>query len=238
MKMFENLDTNGVERTEDRTSSAGFSILESGVYDATIKTAYAGSAKSGALSVTVVCDIRGQEYSETIYITTKNKEPYYIDAQRKKHFLPGYNIINSLCAITTGKGLKDMESEEKVLNVYSPLEGKQVPTPVPVLTELMGKRVTLGILHEIRNKAVQNAMGVYEDTPETREENRINAVFDVDTHQTLNEKTDGKDSTFYVKWLEKNQGKTVDRRTIKSDSPTKVVITNSDPKPRTSLFAK
>lgn len=238
MSLFATLNTEGVERTEDRTtSSSGFSILESGAYEATIKTAYAGTSKSGALNVTLICNIQGQEYSETIYITNRNKEPYYTDQQRKKHFIPGYNIINSICQLTTGKTLKEMETEEKVLNVYSPTEGKQVPTPVPVLSDLAGKQVVLGILHEVRNKATLNDQGVYVDTPESRDENRINAVFDIETKKTLNEKLDGKESVFYVKWLEKNQGKTVDRRTIKDGNATKVVIT-TDPKPRTSLFAK
>lgn len=235
MALFAELDTQGVERSED-TLNSGFNLLDSDIYEAKIKAAYGGASQGGALSVTVVCDIKGQEYSETVYITRRDKLPYF-EKNGKRRFLPGYNIMNSICKIATGKSLTELESEDKTLLIYDPNEKKRKPTEVPVLTELSGKSICLGIVKELRNKAVQDAQGVYKETAETREDNRINAVFDVDTHRTLNEIEDNKEAVFWDKWLEKNKGITVDRRTLKEGTtatPTKPV----EQKVRTSLFDK
>lgn len=237
MALFAELDTKGVERSED-TLGGNFNLFDSDIYQARIKAAYGGASKGGALNVTLVCDIKGQEYSETIYITGRNKLPYS-EKNGKRRFIPGYNIMNSICKIATGKGLTELDSEEKTLLVYDPTEKKQKPTEVPVLTDLSGKTICLGILKELRNKAVQDAHGIYRDTEETREDNRINAVFDADTHRTLNEIEDNKEAVFWDKWLEKNKGTTVDRRTVKDGD--KASFTPDKPteqKPRTSIFSR
>lgn len=235
MALFAELDTNGVERSED-TLSGGFNLLDSDIYEAKIKAAYGGASQAGALNVTVVCDIKGQEYSETIYITGRTKLPYF-EKNGKRRFIPGYNIVNSICKIATGKGLTELDSEDKTLLIYDPNEKKRKPTEVPVLTELSGKTICLGIVKELRNKAVQDAHGIYRDTEETREDNRINAVFDADTHRTLNEIEDNKEAVFWDKWLEKNKGITVDRRTVKEGATT-TPAKPAEQKVRTSLFDK
>lgn len=236
MALFAELDTNGVERSED-TLGGGFNLFDSDIYEAKIKAAYGGASQGGALNVTVVCDINGQEYSETIYVTGRNKLPYS-EKNGKRRFIPGYNIMNSICKIATGKGLTELDSENKILVVYDPSEKKRKPTEVPVLTELSGKTICLGIVKELRNKAVQNAQGLYEDTAETREDNRINAVFDADTHRTLNEIEDNKEAVFWDKWLEKNKGNTVDRRTKKEGVTPAPAVKPAEQKVRTSLFPK
>ena len=59
MKLFENLDVSGVEKTEDYVG--GFSnLLESDIYVMKIKTAYATTSKGGAMGVTFVGDINGK----------------------------------------------------------------------------------------------------------------------------------------------------------------------------------
>lgn len=240
MALFAELDTNGVERSED-TLSGGFNLLDSDIYEAKIKAAYGGASQAGALNVTVVCDIKGQEYSETVYITGRNKLPYF-EKNGKRRFLPGYNIINSICKITTGKGLTELDSEDKTLLIFDPSENKRKPKEVPVLTDLTGKFICLGIIKELRNKAKQIKQDddsvVYVDTPETREDNRINAVFDVDTHRTLNEIEDNKEAVFWDKWLEKNKGITVDRRTQKEGITPTTPAKPVEQKVRTSLFDK
>lgn len=237
MKLFENLDVSGVEKTEDYVG--GFSsLLESDIYVMKIKTAYATTSKGGAMGVTFVGDINGNEYSETLYITNKNKEPYYIDAQRKKRFIPGYNVVNNICLVAAGKGITSLETEDKVLNVYSFEEKKRVPTSVPVLVDLSGKEVALGIVKEISNKAVADGNGNYIPTAETRENNITVAVFYPDTHKSVNEQAEGKEATFWDKWLEKNQGKTVDRRKFKENNPTLTPVSAPTPQPRKSLFEK
>lgn len=237
MKLFENLDTNDVERTEDRVGGNS-RLLDSDIYVATIKAAYTGESKLGAISVTLMCDIDGKEYSETIYITNRNKEPYSVNTTtRKKSFIPGYNYMNAICLVAAGKELKEVEAEEKVLNLYSFETKKNENTSVPVLVELSGKQVALGIVKELRNKA-ELVDGKYVDTPESREQNRIMAVFDPESHKTVNEALDNKEATFWDAWLERNKGKVVDRRTIKDGAPTTGSGTSNTQAPRKSLFSK
>lgn len=235
MKLFENLDTNDVERTEDRVSN-GSRLLDSDIYVATIKAAYTGESKSGALSVTLMCDIDGKDYSETIYITNRNKEPYSVNTStRKKSFIPGYNYMNAICLVAAGKELKEVEAEDKVLSLYNFETKKNENTSVPVLVDLTGKQVALGIAKELRNKA-ELVDGKYVDIPESREQNRIKAVFDPESHKTVNEALDGKEATFWDAWLERNKGRVVDLRTIKDAAPT--TGSASAPAPRKSLFSK
>lgn len=237
MKLFENLDTNDVERTEDRVGSAS-RLLDSDIYVATIKAAYTGESKSGALSITLMCDIGGKDYTETLYITNKNKEPYFVNSStRKKQFIPGYNYMNAICLVAAGKELKEVETEEKILSLYNFETQKNENTSVPVLVDLSGKQVALGIIKELRNKA-QLVDGKYVDTAESREQNQIMAVFDPESHKTVNEALDGKEATFWDAWLERNKGKVVDRRTIKdavSNTGSGAATTSA---PRKSLFSK
>lgn len=237
MKLFENLDTNDVERTEDRVGGNS-RLLDSDIYIATIKAAYTGESKSGAISVTLMCDIDGKEYNETLYITNRNKEPYSVNTStRKKSFIPGYNYMNAICLVAAGKELKEVEAEEKVLSLYSFETKKNENTSVPVLVELSGKKVALGIVKELRNKA-ELVDGKYVDTPESREQNRIMAVFDPESHKTVNEALDNKEATFWDAWLERNKGKVVDRRTIKDGAPTTSSGVSNTQAPRKSLFSK
>lgn len=237
MKLFENLDTNDVERTEDRVGGNS-RLLDSDIYVATIKAAYTGESKSGAISVTLMCDIDGKEYTETLYITNRNKEPYSVNTStRKKSFIPGYNYMNAICLVVAGKELKEVEAEEKVLSLYSFETKKNENTSVPVLVELSGKQVALGIVKELRNKA-ELVDGKYVDTPESREQNRIMAVFDPESHKTVNEALDNKEATFWDAWLDRNKGKVVDRRTIKDGAPTTGSGASNTQAPRKSLFSK
>lgn len=216
MELFKDLKVEGVEQTED--SLGGFKLLETDVYPATIKVAYAGASESGALNVTLVYAIDGTEYSETLYVTNKQKEPFYINKEdNKKHFLPGYNIVNSVCALGASKTLVDMETEPKNLSIYSYKEKKKVISEVQVLSDLTGANLLLGITKELVNK--QEKVGdKYEPTAETREENHIQAVFDSETKQTFREKLDKKEPEFMEAWLNQNKGKTLDRRKIKEGS--------------------
>lgn len=232
MNLFSNLDTKDVERSGDTLST--FSLLDSDIYEATIKTAYIGNSEGGAINITLLCDINGNEYKEVIYITDRNKLPYSITAQNKKRFLPGYKIMNDICIVTLGKELNDpsITQEQKIIKVFNFKERKELPTEVEVISDLTGKKLCLGIIKELRNKAIKNAEGKYVDTPETRESNTINTVFCIDSHKSAYEYYSNKDAEFYDKWLAANKGKIKDRRSIKD------AATTSNAKSTKSLFGK
>ncbi|ESX17529.1 single-stranded DNA-binding protein [Mesorhizobium sp. LSJC255A00] len=216
MSLFGNLSADGMEEAQDRLG--GFRIHESGPYTGTIKAAYAGTAPgSKAQNVTLIFapDDGAPEYRETIYVTNKVGENFYTK-EGKKYPLPGFTTINDICEMTSGKGLAAQATEDKVMNVYDPESKKEQPKSVPMLVELTGKKVTLGIIKATKNKQVKNAAGVYEDTAEFRDENFIDKVFHVPSNLTMVEaRNKQQEAKFYGSWVEQNKGKTQDRRSIK-----------------------
>lgn len=211
MSLFENLTNDQFEEQKD--TLGGFSTLDSNVYDALIKLVYVTKSQSGAMGVTLIADIDDREYKETVYITNKNGENYYNTKSNppKKMPLPGFTILNDLCLICCGKPLNQMGTEDKIVQLYNPTVGKEVPTQTPVIMDLLNKRVKLGILKEVKNK-VQSTDSGYVETDETREGNVINKVFDYENGRTVYEiNHDLTESPLFVhKWLEKNKDIVID----------------------------
>ena len=178
MSVFGNLSNDGLEETTDRLG--GFNVRDTNVYPATIKVAYAGESQGGAKNVTVVVNLPDGEYSETIYVTNKQGENWFLNQndKTKKVPLPGFTTIDDICLVTTGNPLSAQPTEEKVVKVYDYDEKKELPKSVQVLVELTGKTVLLGIVKEVVDKSVKNdTTGEYEPTGETREQNIIAKVF-------------------------------------------------------------
>jgi hypothetical protein len=209
-KMFGNLtDTTKLETSEDRLGG-GFEPLASGAYTGTIKLAYAGkAAQSDAQNVTIHVDVNGKEFRETIYITNRKGENFYADKQdpSKKMPLPGFTTVDDICLLTTGEGLIDQETEEKVVKLYNFQERKEVNTPTQCLTALHGKTIRLGILREIVDKEAKDASGNYVPTGETRTQNTIDKVFHPETNMTVNEyRNELSAPEFHDAWVKKNEG--------------------------------
>ena len=218
MSVFGNLTNDGLEETNDRLG--GFNVRDTDAYLGTIKVAYAGQSQGGARNVTLVVNLSGGEYSETIYVTNKKGENWFLNQndKSKKVPLPGFTTIDDICLVTTGKPLSEQDTEEKVVKVYDYDEKKELPKSVPVLTELTGQKVILGILKSVVDKNVKNdSTGEYEPSGETREENTIEKVFHYPSKVTVVEAREaqkaGRDAeaTFYDKWVEKNKGQTRNR---------------------------
>ena len=130
----------------------------------------------------------------------------------KKVPLPGFTIVDDLCLVTTDKPLAEQATEDKVMNIYDADAKAELPKSVPMLTDLIGKKVTFGILKEVRNKQVKNGNGEYNDTDESREENITDKIFHHPSNLTVVEARQGiQTPTFYGAWVEKNQGVTRDR---------------------------
>lgn len=219
MSIFKKLTTDGAEKVEDRLG--GFVTHPTAVYDAEIKMAYAGKSPAGALNLTIIADLDGKEYRETIYVTNKGGENTYPDRNdaKKKHLMPGFITVNDLCLLTTGVGLNEQDTEEKMVKVYNVAEKKEVPTAVQALTGLIGQKVKLGILRTKSFKQKKNDSGVYVDTAETRMENSIDKVFHAESGRTVTEYLhEVEPGEFMPAWDAKNKG--VDRD--KTNSPATV----------------
>ena len=247
MSIFANLSNDGLEKTEDRLG--GFAVYATDSYDAIIKMAYADKADSGAMCVAFTFAMPGgKEYNETIYITNKQGENFFLnkDDKTKKVPLPGFTTVDDICLCATEKPLSEQPTEERQVKIYDKTEKKEIPKARQVLVDLLNQPVTLGIQNILENKTVKNeTTGNYDATAEERNINTIAKVFHTETKLTMVEVREGQDPTFHSKWVEKNKDKVMDRRTYgknggKSGTPGKAApqAGSAPAAPTKSLFGK
>lgn len=245
--MFGNLTTDGLQESQDRLG--GISVFNTDIYIGTVKALYAGKSSGGATSVTLIADLNGKEYTETLYVTNKDGQNWFANKQdnTKKVPLPGFTVVDDICLIATGEPLAAQETEEKVVKVWDSEAKKEMPKSVPMIIAALGKPIALGIQKTLANK--QTKVGTeYVPNAETREENHIDKVYHPEMKLTVAEARAGQDvAQFWDAWLLKNKDQVRDKRTIKdgevgsSGAPTKAA-----PKPgtpagqpaRKSLFGK
>lgn len=244
MNMFSSLTTDGLEETEDRIG--GFRPLDTNIYTGTIKAAYAGQSDGGAQNVTLIVDLGNQEFRETVYITNKKGENFFLNKNdnTKKVPLPGFTTVDDICLVTSGKPLAEQDTEDKVVNIYDSEAKREIPKTVPMLVELLGQEVSLGIVRQLENKSQKDGNGKYVAIADTREVNFIDKVFHTETKMTVVEARNGADEpTFWNAWLERNEGQTRDKREIKDGEGGNTGRPGSAPKAgakseRKSLFQK
>lgn len=216
MGLFDKLKNDGLEETNDRLG--GYQPLETGVYTGKIKLAYAGQSAGGAQNVTLLVDLgQGREYRETVYVTNKAGENWFPnkDDPKKKVPLPGFTVIDDICLVTTGKPLAEQDVEERIAKIYDVTEKKEINKSVPVLVELLGLEVSLGIGKLLENKSVKQG-DEYVPSAETRVSNVIEKVFHTETRMTVVEARNGVEkAAFWDAWEERNKGQVRDKRTIK-----------------------
>lgn len=251
MGLFGKLKTDGLAESEDRLG--GYSPLKSDIYTGKVKMAYTGKAQSGAMFITLELEFPGNKsHRETIYITNRNGENFFIhkDDKKTKVPLPGFTTIDDICLVTLEKPLAEMDTEEKSVKIYDPDAKKELPKSVPVLTELLGQEVSVAILQTLENKSEKNNAGEYVPVAAERTVNTIEKVFHTGTRMTVAEARQGLDApAFWDAWLERNKDAVRDRRTIKdgtggqggqSGRPMARPVAGAPAAaaPRTSLFGK
>ena len=190
---------------------------ETDIYATKVTMAYLQKSSGGAMAVNLHLESdKGRELRQALWITSgdeKGNLPYFEkDGERK--YLPGYNHANSLCLLTVGKEITEMDTEEKVVNLYSFEAKSEVPTKVDVLTELLGQEVYVAVEKQITNKRAKGGDGKYHPTGETREVNEIDKFFRISDKMTTSEIIDELPApAFYDTWLTKKAGVTRDRST-------------------------
>lgn len=235
MSLLSNLKTDSSIQEDKDVLGGGYKAFDSDIYDGVIRYAYLQKANSSnALSLNLCVDIDGKEYKETMWISNRNGDNYY-EKDGNKNYLPSFTIANHIALFTCQKELSNLDTEEKVISIYNWEQRKEVPTAVPCITDLHGKKVSLAIMKEIVNKQTKDASGNYVPTDETKEQNNIVKVFHPENHKTVVEcKAKAEQPEFYEKWLEKNKGQIKDNTTKSSLSMTNK--TNQS-KSVSSLFA-
>lgn len=179
-------EDSGVE--DDFLRSGG--ALDTDIYLATIKAAFTMKAqKSKALSVVVMLDFGGREVRSQVWTTNKTGGITYKDKDTgKDKNLPGYNQMNTLALMLTGKGLGDLDVEEKILKLYDFDAKKELPQAVDCFVELHGMKVNVALQKQIVDKTKLNdATNEYDPTGEVREINEVIKYFPEDKLVTMSE---------------------------------------------------
>lgn len=252
-KLFAGLTTAGTEEVGDRLGG-GRRIFDTGVYEnVTVKLAYTGQSDSGARYVSLVIELDGDEYEETIYITNSDGINTYM-RDGKKNQMPGFVTINELCLTATGSELEDQDTEERQIEVWDSTEKKKVRQARDVLTDLTGATASIALRRVTEPKTKKtdktNDKGkpIYEDTDEDRELNEIVKSFHPETRATVSEikKAQKDDEEVQAKFIDDWAAKypaTYVMNKRKGAAPAKGSGAGAPPKasgdkPKTSLFAK
>lgn len=232
MSLFKKLAVDStIEADKDVIGGSKFGAWESGVYDTVIELAYVDESKGGAMNINFVFKTQdGKELRQQIYVTSgkeKGQTNYYTDKDGNKKYLPGFTQANDLCLLSAGEALSDIETETKTLSIYSFDQKKEVPTKKEVLTDLIGKEVTLGVVKVIEDK--------YNKPGETRTVNEISKVFRTADRMTANEiRSEDAEPSFYAAWKEKNTGIVINKA---GKNGTAAPAATADA-PKKSLFGK
>jgi hypothetical protein len=254
--MLASLTTSNDIAEEKDSLGGGSRVRESGIYRFTVALAYLQLASSEAMGLHLVLKDEAGEFKQAMYLTSgkeKGKLNYYKDKDGNKHYLPGFNMANSLALLTTGREISALSTEEKVVNIYNFESKSEVPTKVQCITDIMGQEVYAAVMKRVVDKSAKDAAGVYQPTGETREENEIDKFFcakdgfDKMTSAEIKAKQASgttPEVLFFDQWAEKNNGKVIDKSTKgagagKPGAPGKPAGAGAAPaagKPTTSLF--
>jgi hypothetical protein len=245
MNMLANLTTDS-SIADEKDSVGGGGVLESGIYACQIAMAYLSKASSGALGLVLTLKTEsGKDVKQTLWMTSgtaKGGKNYY-EKDGEKHYLPGFLHANSLALLTVGKEISALETETKVVNVYSAEAKAEVPTKVEVLMDLLGKEIIAGLIKQTVDKTKKNEAGVYEPTGETRDENDIDKLFRASDRMTTAEiRAQAESATFIDTWSAKWTGQTKNKAKGASGTAGAPKAAAGAPaaakKPTTSLFAQ
>lgn len=215
MSLLAALQTDNSIENEKDTIGGGFRPLESGLYGSTVALAYITQSAGGAMGLNLTLKTEeGREVRQTLWMTSgkeKGQKNYY-EKDGQKFYLPGFNLANSLCLLTVGKEISELETEKKIINLYSKDVEKEVPTQVDMLTDLIGKDIIAAILKQTVDKTTKGDNGQYVPTGETRDENEIDKFFRARDKMTVAEiRAQAEEPAFYNAWGEKWTGVTRDR---------------------------
>jgi len=220
MGILSNLKSDSTIKGEADNLGGGFAPLDSALYDFTIELAFITIAPSEAVALNLhLATNNGKKLRQQLWMTSNKAKGclnYYINKKSgEKCYLPGFNQANALCLLTIGKEISAATTEIKVINLYDHTVKKDVPTKVEMLTELLGKQVTAGVIKQNVDKTAKNAQtGTYDPTGEIKVENEIDKLFRFKDGMTVPEiRAKSTEALFKGQWAEKWEGQVKDKTT-------------------------
>lgn len=244
MSLLANLSTDS-SIADEKDSIGGSGPLDSGLYPFNVAMAHINKAASGALGLVLTLKTdEGKEVRQTLWMTSgtaKGCKNYY-EKDGQKNYLPGFLAANALALLTVGKEISQLETETKVISLYSSEAKAEVPTKVEVVMDLLNQPIIAGLIKQTVDKTKKNEQtGIYEATGETRDENEIDKFFRAKDRMTTAEiRAQAEEAVFIDSWNTKWAGKTRDRAKGNASAGTpgmpKAAAAAGTKKPTTSLF--
>lgn len=216
MSIFANLATDTSIADEKDSVGGGSKVLESGLYPCKVAMVHATTSAGGAMGLVLTLKTEaGQEIKQTLWMTSgtaKGCKNYY-EKDGQRNYLPGFLHANSLCLLTVGKEIAQVDTETKVINLYNSEAKSEVPTKVEVLMDLLGQDILVGLIKQNVDKTKKNdTTGVYEPTGETKEENEIDKFFRARDRMTTAEiRAQAPTAAFADTWATKWTGNTKEK---------------------------
>lgn len=220
MSLLKNLTTD--DTINDEKDSVGGSLVrESGLYPMSVVNAYLSKSTGGALALNLTLKDSDGEVRQQFWMTSgtaKGGKNYY-EKDGVKNYLPGFLHANALALLTVGKEIADLDTEEKVINVYSFDAKKEVPTKVDMVMDLLNQEVLVGLIKQTVDKNVKNpnfdaskprseSNKEYVPSGETRDENEVDKIFRVSDRMTTAEiRAQATEATFANVWDQRWTGK-------------------------------
>lgn len=222
--MLDNLKTD--DKIKQDGDSLGGYLLDTDAYGMMVDMAYIDKSAGGAMSLNVVLKGKdGKSVRQTWWMTSGDKKgnKNYYEKDGNKNYLPGFSAANNFAKVVLGKDISDVETEAKVLSLYSAEHKKEVPTEKQVIVEMLNKDVIVGVEKQIVDKTAKtdqldaNNRPIYKPTGETRQVNEITKSFRASDKLSAAEiRAELTDSVFLGKWITKFQGVTADHESKES----------------------
>lgn len=121
--------------------------VQSGVHLITLTDVFIQDTKAGGKSVTVRGESgEGASFEVTLFtVNSKTNTIYFKRKDGSEALMGGFKVINNIALCATGKGILDLKTENTVIpDVYNYEKGVSEDTVLPAITELKGKKITIG----------------------------------------------------------------------------------------------
>ena len=202
----------------------------SDVYEMTIEYAYETESKSGAIGLVLKLVNEAVEHIETLWVQGKNGQNYW-ERDGKRNYIPGFTAANDLARLTLDLEISEVESEERVIELYDFDKKAKVPVTVSMLDALVGETVVVAI-----KQAKEDS---YNKPTESRLSSSIAKFFQADTKRTVEECIAGiEEGAFVDAWLAQHKGVIDDKRELSKGEVEGSTAGNAEAAPKKSFFGK
>lgn len=208
-------NSQNLEKQEADVIGGNYTLLESGIYPATITKAYITESKNGALGVNLEYSVVIDEANNTIqkinmteWVTNRNKETFY-KKDGKEYGLPSYNKMQDVLGVIAKTTLEETDTPTGNVAVRNFETGKDEIKQYPIVKDLLDKKIAVCVLKCRTNKQKLDG-NKYVPIAEERNFNEVDKVLTADC-LTKTERDNGLTEPEYAtKWKEKWEGNTKD----------------------------